>query len=325
MPDFRATAKLDVLRTRASLLSRTRQFFDRRGFIEVQTPLLSADTVVDRHLDPIPVLLPADPRSLGEGRPMWLQTSPEFAMKRLLASGAEAIYQITPAFRIGEVGDQHNPEFTMLEWYRRGDSMVAGIALLSEFVTELLDLDSGNVRTVRAAFQQLAGFDPFACEPKDLRRQCASAGLTWPESTSDDDWDTWFDLLFSSLVQPDLGRGGFEVIHDYPASQAALAQIREGEPPVAERFELFVDGVELANGYRELLDPAELVARSEMANAQRILDGKQALPVDNRLLAAMKSGLPPCVGVALGFDRLVMLAVGADNISEVLTFPADRA
>ena len=325
MSDFRSTAVVEVLKSRAELLRRTRAFFDNRQFVEVQTPLLSADTVVDRHLDPISVLLPNDPLELTTGRLMWLQTSPEFAMKRLLASGMEAIYQITPAFRIGESGDQHNPEFTMLEWYRCDDSMEAGIELLSSLVAEMLHVPKAHIITVSGAFEAHAGFSPFQLSAAGLYQQCAAAQVDVPKSLDLEDWDSLFDLLFTALVQPKLGHGTPVIIHDYPASQAALARIRLEVPRVAERFEMFVDGVELANGYCELLDADELWGRNRVVNQQRKADGKRALPIESRLLGAMREGLPPCVGVALGFDRLVMLATGAKTIRDVISFPTDRA
>lgn len=325
MSDFRATASLQALKDRAKLLQQTRQFFDSRGFIEVQTPVLSEDTVVDRHLDPIPVLLPATAERLNVGRPMWLQSSPEFAMKRLLASGLDAIYEITPAFRIGESGRQHNPEFTMLEWYRCGESMQEGMTRLSELVSELLSVPLAHTMSVSQAFEQHAGMDPLLCSAADLQERCRSAGVTYPVSISADDYDTWFDIMFTELVQPHLGSDMPTIIHDYPASQAALARIRAGQPDVAERFEMFVQGVELANGYHELLDANELTERNHRTNERRVDDGKQSLPSKSRLLDAMQAGLPQSVGVALGFDRLVMLATGAERIDDVICFPIERA
>ena len=323
--DWRSTGSIQTLQKRAELLRKSRSFFDDRGFFEVQTPLLSADTVVDRHLDPVPVSLPSDPLELDRGTPMWLQTSPEFAMKRILASGAQAIYEITPAFRVGEVGDFHNPEFTMLEWYRVGDSIDQGMDLLSEFVAHVLDCPPANRITVSQAFQNAVGVDPLSLDASELRSLCDANNVEAPTSLDPDDWDTWFDLLFTDRVQPTLGIEQPIVMHDYPASQAALAKIRDGEPPVAERFELFYRGTELANGYHELLDADELMQRNVKVNEERRRDGKAALPESSQLLAAMKHGLPACSGVALGFDRLVMLSTGARTIAEVLAFPTDRA
>lgn len=330
--NWRATASVETLQLRAKLLRRTRSFFDDRGFFEVQTPLLSADTVVDRHLDPVPVRLPSNPYDLSSGRPMWLQTSPEFAMKRLVASGADAIYQITPAFRIGETGKQHNPEFTMLEWYREGDDLSAGMNLLADFVAELLNCETAEIKTIRRVCEEYVGADLLSLSADELAALAKNKRISIPSSVDPGDWDTWFDLLFSELVQPRLGQQLPVIVHDYPASQAALAKVRrfENEPPVAERFELFYHGVELANGYNELLDADELTRRNQKVNQQRQADGKPILPESSQLLEAMhvdssQSGLPPCAGVALGFDRLVMLASGATDIREVIAFPTDRA
>jgi len=322
--DFLPAANWPSLKLRAELLARTRKFFDSRGFLEVETPLLSADTVVDRHIDPLAVVLFDDPRRPEVGRRMWLQTSPEFHMKRLLAAGAEAIYQITRSFRGGEAGRLHNPEFTIVEWYRRGDGMQAGIMLLSQLCETLLARGPAEVLTYREAFERHAGIHPHVCNAEQLRLAAVASGCNPPPSL-DDDRDGWLDLIMSELVAPRLGRSRPSIVCDFPASQAALAVVREGDPPVAERFELFVSGIELANGYHELTDAAVLRQRIAVANQQRIADGKPPLPAESRLLQAMDQGLPKCSGCALGFDRVVMLAAGADSIADAMTYPIDRA
>lgn len=310
--DFHPTASLDILRCRAELLKRVRAFFDDRSFLEVETPLLSHDTVIDRHLDPLPVTLFADPRAAERGPRLWLQTSPEFAMKRLLAAFADrgsadsalpAIYQVTKAFRAGEAGRLHNPEFTIVEWYRVGDDYSAGMQLLSDLAEATLGLGPAECITYREAFLRHAHVDPLAEPLDDLQR----------------------DQLLVQQVEPKLGQNRPTILLDYPASQAALARVRPGNPPVAERFELYVRGIELANGYHELLDPAVLRERNRTINEHRAAEGKYTLPADSRLLAAMDHGLPPCAGCALGFDRLVMVATGAQSIQEVMAFPIDRA
>ena len=306
------------------MLQRTREFFQRRDFVEVETPLLSADTVVDRHLDPIAVDLATNSGALDQNNRYWLQTSPELAMKRLLAAGGEAIYQITRAFRAGEIGRLHNPEFTMLEWYRAGDTMLDGIELLSELSDHLLGAGSAERISYRDAFLKHAEVDPLTTETADLVLLATASGLAVPPNLGDNR-DDWLDLFMVDLVMPHLGVERPVIVYDYPATQAALANVRAGDPPVAERFELFFRGVELANGYHELLDAEQLRHRATVANQQRVADGKQPLPTDNRLLAAMQAGLPPCTGVALGFDRLVMLAAGATSLQEVMPFPIERA
>jgi len=322
--DYLSTATWDQLRLRARLLRRLREFFEERGFLEVETPLLSADVVVDRHVDPLPVLLPDDPKCLERGRHMWLQTSPEFGMKRLLASGGQAIYQVTRAFRVGEVGDLHNPEFTIVEWYRLDDTMQDGMQLLSDLSAVLLGTGPATRLSYAAAFDKFLHIDPHRCSVTDLCQVSEKCGLTLPASLQEDR-DAWLNLLLAERVEPYLGPDGATILFDYPASQAALATVRADDPPVAERFELYVRGIELANGYHELVDPDELQRRNRLANAARIADQKYRLPEDSRLLAAMRRGLPRCTGVALGWDRLVMLAAGASKISQVMTFPVDRA
>jgi elongation factor P--(R)-beta-lysine ligase len=381
--DFRPTANWLNLRLRADLLRRLREFFDTRGFLEVETPILSADTVVDRHLDPFctdisplssgegtkgisPLLLgegqgvralsasPSgdallgssphpNPLPEGEGttdiyplprgegtatnrpRRMWLQTSPEFAMKRLLAAGGEAIYQVARVFRLDELGPLHNPEFTLVEWYRAGDAMDDGMRLTSDLCEAMLGRGPAERLSYRDAFARYVGVDPHRAAGDELAAVARACGIEPPASLGPDDRDGWLDLLMVERIQPHLGVERPTLLYDYPASQAALARIRLDDPPVAERFELYVEGIELANGYHELLDAAELRARNAQVNAHRVADGKPALPEENRLLAAMEAGLPAAVGVALGFDRLAMLAVGAKNIAEVMAFPFDRA
>ena len=328
--DFLPTASPKILQARSELLKKTRAFLDSRGFVEVQTPLLSADTVIDEHLDPVPVLLPHDAFDLNSGRQLFLQTSPEFHMKRLLAAGMTAIYQLTPAFRIGESGQQHNPEFTMLEWYRCGDDMQLGMQFLSDFASEILDRPAAKIQSMSRACESLAGFNPFVESADGLRARCEASNIAYSASMDSEDWDAWLELLFTHLVQPKLGYDQPVIIGDYPASQAALAKTREVNDPsgtysVAERFELFVDGVELGNGYHELLDPDELLARNRITNEKREKHGKSPLPEESKLLEAMRAGLPACSGVAVGFDRLLMLAVGAASIRDVLSFPIDRA
>lgn len=312
--DYQPTAPMTNLAFRADLLRKLRRFFDERGFLEVETPLLSADTVIDRHIEPIGVELPGRQK-------LWLQTSPEFAMKRLLAAGATAIYQITKSFRGGEQGALHNLEFTIVEWYRVGDSYTDGMQLLSELAQHLLGCEPAEQLSYRDAFRKYVGIDPHRAAHADLR-SVLPEHLGDIENTSIDEW---LNYLLAEQVEPKLGRGRPTILFDYPATQAALAKVRQDDPPVAERFELYIDGIELANGYHELTDANELRRRNQNMNEQRNEAGLGELPVESRLLAAMDSGLPDCTGVALGFDRLVMLAAGATSIAEVMAFPADRA
>ena len=245
-------------------------------------------------------------------------------MKRLMACGAEAIYQVTRSFRGGERGRLHNPEFTIVEWYRRDDSMADGMQFLSDLCDAMLDRGPAERLSYRQAFLRYAEIDPFTAEAAQLAGLATAAGVAAPAGLGDDH-DGWLDLLRADLVEPHLGVDRPVILYDWPTSQAALAAVRDEDPPVAERFELYVGGIELANGYHELRDAAELRGRGELANEARRADGKPQLPEPARLLAAMEHGLPTCTGVALGFDRLVMLAAGADSIDQVMAFPIDRA
>lgn len=323
--EFAPSAGWEALRLRARLLAAVREFFAARNFLEVETPLLSSDVVVDRHLDPLSTTLYADPRTPDWGQRLWLQTSPEAAMKRLMVAGGEAIYQITRAFRAGEAGPRHNPEFTLVEWYRRGDGPAEGMQLLSDLVERLLGLGPAARLSYAQAFTEYAGVEPHSAPVERLAEAARARGLRRPASLTASDRDGWLEFLLVELVQPHLGQVAPVILYDYPASQAALAKVRPGPPPVAERFELFAGGIELANGYHELLDPSVLAERGRLANQERVRAGKRALPEATRLLEAMEHGLPKCSGTALGFDRLVMLAAGASVIDEVWSFPIERA
>ena len=317
--DYRPTSDLAMVANRAKLLRTIRQFFGSRQFIEVDTPILSADTVVDRHLEPFFMEV--------NGSPFFLQTSPEFAMKRLLAAGMTAIYQITHAFRREELGQLHNPEFTMVEWYRVGDSYQSGMDLLAELAETTLDRGPVERLTYAEAFERHLGLNPHTADAVQLLHAIDRQKID-AEGFDPQDGDGLFDLLLTHCIQPHLGTPAPTILYDYPASQSALAKVREsqnGDPPVAERFELYVDSIELANGYHELTDPAELRRRNAAVNAQRAADGHQRLPEESRLLAAMDAGLPESVGVALGLDRLLMVATGATSLAQVLAFPFDRA
>jgi lysyl-tRNA synthetase class 2 len=247
-------------------------------------------------------------------------------MKRLLVAGAKAIYQVTRAFRAGEFGRHHNPEFTIVEWYRVGDSMNVAIQLLSELCDTLLNRGAAKRTTYGQAFREHLGLDPHTATVVELAAAAAAHDVCIPPALPDDDRDSWLNLLLAACVEPHLGRDTPTILYHYPASQAALARVvRRGPHAVAERFELYVDGLELANGYHELLDVDVLRQRSSQANRQRTADGKYTLPESTRLEAAMRHGLPPCAGVALGFDRVVMLATGANSLADVIAFPIDRA
>lgn len=323
--DWQPTAPLELLRKRSEITQVVRQFFLQQGFWEVETPLLSHDTVVDTHLDPVPVTLSWNPVRPNDGERYFLQTSPEFAMKRLVAAGADAIFQFAKAFRLAEEGSLHNVEFTLVEWYRAGDDLAAGIQLLSSLAEAVLERGSAEQVTYHDLFQSHLAIDPLSATTAQLRKACEQHTIDVPSSFSEEDRDGLLELLLSEAIQPKLGVGLPTIVSHYPASQAALARVDEHDPRVACRFELFVDGMELANGYDELLDAETLAARNRTNNEARRMLGKPPLPEESRLLEAMRSGLPACSGCALGLDRLVMAAVGATSINQVISFPTRRA
>jgi len=246
-------------------------------------------------------------------------------MKRLLAAGAEAIYQVSRAFRSDERGPLHNPEFTMVEWYRVEETMDQGMQRLGQLAEMLLARGPAEKISYAQAFLEHLGLDPHRSDGQSLGEAAKAAGIEAPASLAIDDRDGWLDLLLVERVQPHLGLGRPVILYDDPASQAALACVRRADPPVAERFELYADGIELANGYHELRDPAVLRRRIVENNRLRTIDGKPPLPEESRLLAAMESGLPDSTGVALGLDRVVMLAAGATCLDDVIAFPFERA
>lgn len=326
MPNEDSNPTVAMLRRRAELYAEIRRFFDQRGFLEVDTPLLSADTVVDRHIEPIAIHA-AEVGYSGYQRPeLWLQTSPEFAMKRLLVIGATAIYQIAHAFRAGEAGTLHNPEFTMLEWYQVGDGYHQGMQLLSDFAEATLKSGPCDLVSYAEAFEFHAGVaDVHNATVGQLQSAARANGIEFGSDWNDPDPDSWRNLILAELVEPKLGSDNPAIVYDWPASQAALAKTRAADPPVAERFELFFHGCELANGYHELQDADELIRRNQENNCLRQLAQRRQLPEESRLLDAMREGLPTCSGVALGVDRLLMALTGSESIGDVMAFPIERA
>ncbi|WP_320837123.1 EF-P lysine aminoacylase EpmA [Zhongshania sp.] len=316
MSEWRPTADFAALGRRAQLLSQIRQFFAARGVLEVDTPLLASAPVTDPNIEAITAQSPS-----GEGQ-MYLQTSPEFAMKRLLAAGSGPIYQICKAFRQGERGRRHNPEFTMLEWYRPD----MGLDALIDEVAAVVALASGSAEVARMTYQQVfemhCHLNPHTASLDELK---ACAGQHLDLGFDSDDRDLWLQLLMSSVVEPALNPEQISIVCDFPEAQAALAKIAvngEGQR-VARRFEAFYAGMELANGYDELRDAGELVRRIGDDHRRRGLSGQNLPPIDRYLLKAMP-WLPECTGVAIGFDRLVMIACKAERIDQVIAFPLER-
>jgi elongation factor P--(R)-beta-lysine ligase len=314
---WRPTAPWVNLARRAAILRTVRAFFDARGVLEVETPYLSAATVTDLHL----VSLATHP-SAAEGQPRFLQTSPEFAMKRLLAAGSGPIYQLGRAFRDEERSRRHNPEFTMLEWYRPGFDHHRLMDEMDALLAEVLGAAPAERLPYRDLFRRELGVDPASDPAEAFARVAEEAGVEPPAGL---DLDGLLQLLQGAVLEPRLGHERPLFLFDFPASQAALARVRPGSPPVAERFEVYVNGFELANGFHELADAAEQRRRFEADRERRAELGLLVPPLDEHLLAALEAGLPDCAGVALGVDRLVMIAVGARSIDEVLAFPFERA
>ncbi len=323
--EWQPRATLENLRLRARVLADVRHFFAVREVLEVETPLLYPATATDPHLHSFATRYtgPGAPESVG-GRTLYLQTSPEFAMKRLLAAGSGPIYQLGKAFRDGEAGRRHNPEFTLLEWYRPGftlaDLMAEVDALVRQVVGASFILGATQYLSYADAFIRYVDINPHTASNSDLL-QCATRHGIVPPPGLTQEWDGWLDLLLTHLIEPQLGLDAPLFLFDYPPSQAALARIRPGNPVVAERFELYIAGMELANGYNELGDAAEQRGRFEADGAKRQGAGLPVSPLDERLLSALEAGLPECCGVALGIDRLIMLVAGESTIDDITAFP----
>jgi lysyl-tRNA synthetase class 2 len=315
--DWRPTASRAVLEARADVLRSIRGFFAERGVLEVETPVLSRAANSDPNISSI---------STDDPEQQYLRTSPEYPMKRLLASGSGDIFEMGRVFRQGESGSRHNPEFTMVEWYRVGmphlelaDEVVELVRYCGESCGDI-DFRSWPVRSItyQALFRELAGVDPFNTDEAELSSLAAERGIVSARLNQDE----WLDLLMAQLVQPALPGETFTIVHDFPPEQAALARIRPGDPAVAERFEVLAGQQELANGYQELTDASEQRRRFEREQRHRAARGEMTGPLDEHLLAALEHGLPECSGVALGVDRLLMLLL---NLDDIRSFPSDRA
>lgn len=316
---MKSDGPLAALRLRARLYAQIRGFFAQRGVLEVGTPILSAAGNTDPNIESFSTRF-AGHSDAGVAL-RWLRTSSEFAQKRLLAAGVGDNYELGRVFRNGEAGRRHNPEFTMLEWYRVGWDHVRLIDETVELVHAALALVGRRAEvkklTYRDLFVSALGIDPFNASEAELRVALGEVTIDAQGLERDD----WLDLLLTHRIQPTFPAGRISVIHDYPATQCALAKIRADNPPVAERFELYLGTQELANGYHELTDAAEQRARFERDNARRRERGLIEMPLDTNLLAALAQGMPECAGVALGIERLLMAMLGTDDIREVLAFP----
>lgn len=317
---WQPSASIKNLLTRAKLIEEIRRFFTDRGLLEVETPVLSEFGVTDVHLATFSTefISPFGEQS----KTLWLSTSPEYHMKRLLAAGSGPIFQIGKVFRNEEAGNRHNPEFTMLEWYRPHFDMYRLINEVDDLLQQILECPPAESMSYQFAFQQYVGLDPLSADLAELVEKAKKHQLMGAENESR---DTLLQFLFSAVVEPQIGQEAPVVVYHFPASQAALAQISSEDLRVAERFEFYYKGLELANGFHELSDAREQLRRFQQDNLQREKMGLPVRTIDTRLLSALQAGIPNCSGVALGVDRLLMIAMGAEHIKEVISFAIDNA
>lgn len=323
MSDWQPSASFDALRLRARVNATVRAFFAERGVVEVETPVMSVAGNTDPNIASFH--LEFSGRTDGAPRTRWLRTSPEYPLKRLLAAGFGDCYELGRVFRDGEAGGRHNPEFTMLEWYRLGWDHTRLVDETAALVQAALALVGRTAPLSRIAYHELyrqrLGIDVETADDEQLRAALGEVVIDPTGLTRDD----WLDLLMTHRLQPSFDPDELLAVYDYPASQCALARIRPGEVPVAERFELYLGPLELANGYHELADAAEQGARFDRDREVRRGRGDIAPPRDERLLEALSAGFPACAGVALGMDRLMMAMLGTGRIADVLAFDFARA
>ncbi|MCP3851378.1 MAG: EF-P lysine aminoacylase GenX [Gammaproteobacteria bacterium] len=333
--DWKASVSYRTLKLRAETLKSIRHFFEKQSVLEVDTPVLSCSTVPDPFIQSFQTQYTPLTQALPEGREaetFFLHTSPEFPMKRLLATGSGSIYQIAKVFRQGEAGHKHNPEFTLLEWYRVGwdhhQLMTEVSQLLTQLLRPFIDLAEPVFVTYEATFQKTLGINPHTASQSELVACAEAAGLSNVLAETEHR-DRFLELLFSHVIEPDLGmeteKPQLCFLYNYPASQASLAKTAMyNDQLIAERFEIFINGMELGNGFNELTDASEQRYRFEADNQTRNTMGLDEIPMDEHFLEAVAS-LPECAGVAVGIDRLLMLMDQSDHIDEVIAFPFERA
>lgn len=319
---WRPSASIPNLLKRAAIMADIRRFFADRGVLEVETPCMSQATVTDVHLFPFKTRFVGPGHS--QGLDLYLMTSPEYHMKRLLAAGCGPVFQLCRSFRNEEMGRHHNPEFTMLEWYRPHYDMYRLMNEVDDLLQQVLECPAAESLSYQQAFQRHLDIDPLSADKQQLRDAAAKLDLS-NIADREEDRDTLLQLLFTMGVEPHIGKDRPAFVYHFPASQASLAQISTEDHRVAERFEVYFKGLELANGFHELTDAREQQQRFEQDNRKRAARGLPQHPIDVNLLEALKVGMPDCSGVALGVDRLIMLALGAESLSEVIAFTVDRA
>jgi elongation factor P--(R)-beta-lysine ligase len=326
--NWRPNAEVQTLKARAKLYQDIRHFFAKRDVLEVDTPLLSAGAASDPHILAIETLV----SSTHKKNPLkyYLQTSPEFAMKRLLAAELGSIFQLCKAFRDNEIGRYHNPEFTILEWYRLDFDHFKLMDEVDAFLFNILATRPAKRISYQNLFMETLNIQPHTASIKELENKAKDLGFSYEMSEENQtiketlNKDDWLNILMTHYIEPNLGFDVPVMVYDYPASQAALARLSENSS-VAERFEVYVQGIELANGYHELTDPELQLERFEKDLTERLSLNQSLVPIDFRLIEALKSGLPHCSGIALGVDRLLMLKLNASSIAEVMAFTIERA
>ncbi len=317
---WQPACSLDVLLLRAQMLSQLRVFFAQRNVLEVETPALYPFANPDPMIEGYEVS-----ETQHHSHSLHLQTSPEFAMKRLLAVGSGAIYQICRAYRKSEVGRYHNPEFTILEWYRPGYTLHQLMEEVEDMLVQVLPQSclqhQAVYLTYQAVFSKAVGIDPLSASINDFESTAETLGYPEAQLICADNRSAWLDFLFSHVVQSNLPLQRIVFVYNYPACQSALARLHPQQPEVAERVEVFIDGVELGNGFQELTDPKEQRQRFIQQQGERIEHGMTVPSLDEDFLSALDAGIPDTAGIAIGLDRLLMLACSVDTISQVLTFP----
>ncbi len=321
MTDWKPGASIKTLRQRADLIKQIRTFFEERNVLEVETPSISRFPAVDLHLDCFSIQA-----SFGFN-PGYLITSPEYHMKRLLAGGSGSIFQICKAFRREESGSRHNPEFTILEWYREGWDHWQLMEEIDSLMQLILNTAPATYLSYKDAFNNLLGIDPLSFSAKDFEAVCRQKKSVPPPDLlqPDTDKDEQLNFLMGSFIEPELGKHSPVFLHDYPASQANLAKLYQEKPGYAMRFEVYYRGVELGNGFCELTDPEIQRQRFETENQARLAMGKEELSLDHHFLDALKTGMPECAGVAMGIDRILMLALGIGDLDQIVAFSWSRA
>lgn len=322
---WRPTCSLEALRLRAQILDEIRRFFAARAVLEVETPLLGHGSGTDPQLD----FFTTDYCSPPLKHTLFLQTSPEFAMKRLLAAGSGSIYQICKAFRNGESGRFHNPEFTLLEWYRVGYGLPQLMDEIAELMTVLFAgrkaLNPAQRFSYQSVFQRYTGLNPLEFSRENYCAYARDNGLPEAVAMCGNDHSLWLDFIFSHRVQPHLGENEVCLVYGYPACQSSLARLNQDNPQITDRVELFINGIELGNGYYELTDAKEQDGRFDQEIAIRQQENRPVAVKNEQLVAAMEAGLPECAGMAIGLDRLLMLLANSASIDDVLNFPVQRA